>query len=221
MKKFFVMILALAAGMMLDASFARGQATTQQGGASTQQPGATQGGGAASGQHHGMRGAMEHRQDRMFVTKAASDGQAEVQLSQLALQKSGNDEVKKLAQQMVDDHTKANTQLAQLAQQHQIQLSEQPAQEHRKTLDRFNSLSGAEFDKAYVAQLLKDHQRDIKLFEKHAKSGENEAFKSFAQQQLPILRQHLQHVEQVQASLPGGAGATHQRQHHGGASTTH
>lgn len=234
MKKILAMILALAAGMMLDAGSARGQAATQQGGASTgqqpgasagQQPGATQGG--ETEQRRGIRGSMENRMDRMFVDKAAKDGMWEVQLSQLALQKATSEDVKRVAKMMIDDHTKANNQLMELAKQQAVPLSTQEAvEDNQKRLNKFTRMEGAEFEREYMAQLVKDHQKDIKLFEKHAKNSQNEAFKTFAQQQLPVLRHHLEVVQKAQSSMEGGqqgsqggAGSTHQHQSEGGAST--
>lgn len=53
-------------------------------------------------------------QGQQFVRKAATGGLAEVQLGQMALQRAASPEVKQFAQQMVDDHTKANNELRQI-----------------------------------------------------------------------------------------------------------
>ena len=53
--------------------------------------------------------------DQKFVKKAAQGGMAEVELGKLATQKASSDDVKKIGQRMVDDHTKANDQLKQIA----------------------------------------------------------------------------------------------------------
>src|SRR5271168_1180712 len=55
--------------------------------------------------------------DRVFVRKAMQGSMAEVQLGQLTLQKSNNDQVKQFAQRMIDDHTKLNQQMKPVAQQ--------------------------------------------------------------------------------------------------------
>ena len=53
--------------------------------------------------------------DKMFVMKAMQGGMAEVQLGQLTLQKSENQQVKQFAQRMVDDHTKMGDQMKPVA----------------------------------------------------------------------------------------------------------
>ena len=60
--------------------------------------------------------------DKKFVLDAAKGGMAEVELGKLATEKAASDDVKKFGQRMVDDHTKANDQLKQVAQQEGIQL---------------------------------------------------------------------------------------------------
>lgn len=61
--------------------------------------------------------------DRRFVNEAAEGGMAEVMHGRLAVERASNDEVKNFAQQMIDDHTKANQELMQLATTRGITLS--------------------------------------------------------------------------------------------------
>lgn len=53
--------------------------------------------------------------DREFAMKAAEGGKMEVMHAEMALQKSSNDEVKRYAQRIIDDHTKANQELMSIA----------------------------------------------------------------------------------------------------------
>ena len=62
---------------------------------------------AMDSQMNNMRAAGQPSPiDKMFVKKAMQGGMAEVQLGQLTLQKTSNDQVKQFAQRMIDDHTK-------------------------------------------------------------------------------------------------------------------
>src|SRR5271170_3008488 len=54
-------------------------------------------------------------QDKIFLRLAAEGGIAEVKFGQLAVQKGSTDEVKAFGQKMVDDHTKLNLEMAQVA----------------------------------------------------------------------------------------------------------
>jgi putative membrane protein len=130
--------------------------------------------------------------DRAFVEKAASGGMSEVQAAQIAQQKSASPQVKQFANRMVTDHTKANGELQQIAQQENFDLPSEPDQHDRSAMQQLSGMTGSSFDQSYAQAELRDHQQDIALFQREAKSGQDPALKQFAQKTLPVLRQHLQ-----------------------------
>lgn len=135
--------------------------------------------------------------DTAFVTKAVQGGLAEVELGQLAVQKASSEEVKKFGQRMVDDHTKANEQLKQVAAQEHIDLPQEPTAKDKAVKARLEKLSGARFDKAYMRSMVKDHQKDVAEFERESKMAQDAAVKSFAEQTLPTLKDHLQEAQRI------------------------
>jgi putative membrane protein len=135
--------------------------------------------------------------DTAFVKKAARGGLAEVELGQLAVQKASSEEVKKFGQRMVDDHSKANDELKQVAAQEHIDLPQDLSAKDKATKARLEKLSGEQFDKAYMTDMVKDHQKDVAEFEHESKTAKVPAVKSFAQQTLPTLRDHLKEAEKI------------------------
>ena len=135
--------------------------------------------------------------DREFVRKAAQGGLAEVQLGQLATEKAASPEVKQFGQRMVDDHTKANDQLKQIAQQQGIQVPDQLDAKDAATKARLEKLSGKEFDRAYMHDMVTDHTKDVTEFKHEANSGKDSAVKSFAQQTVPTLEDHLKEAKNI------------------------
>jgi len=135
--------------------------------------------------------------DTMFLKKAAQGGLAEVELGQLATQKASSDEVKKFGQRMVDDHSKANDQLKQVAEQKHINLPTEPSAKDKATKARLEKLSGEQFDRAYMKDMVKDHRTDVAEFAHESKTARDPAVKSFAEQTLPTLREHLKQAEQI------------------------
>ena len=144
--------------------------------------------------------------DKLFVVMAAIDNEFEIQAGQKAQEKSQNDQVKQIARQMVDDHTKAKAQLQQVAQKLQVQLPEQLPRMKQATLQIMSALPADKFDKHYIAHLQSSHAKDVTKFNAVAQLSENDQVKQYAQQQLPVLQQHFQHVNQsAQAlGLPSG-----------------
>ena len=135
--------------------------------------------------------------DTTFVKKAAEGGLAEVELGKLAQQKASNDQVKKFGERMVNDHTKANDQLKDVAQQKQIQLPDKLSAKDQATKDRLEKLSGEQFDRAYMTDMVKDHKKDVAEFARESQSSKDPAVKNFARQTLPTLRQHLKEAEKL------------------------
>src|SRR4051794_5483653 len=94
--------------------------------------------------------------DTGFALKAAQGGLAEVKMGQLAQEKASNPDVKAFGQQMVDDHTKANDELKTLAQGQSMNLPADVDAKHQAKYDKLSKLSGADFDKAYVKDMVMD-----------------------------------------------------------------
>ncbi len=140
--------------------------------------------------------------DSTFVKKAAQGGMAEVVLGQLAVQKASNEQVKKFGQRMVDDHTKANEELKQVAAQKNIDVPQQLDAKDKMTKARLEKLSGAQFDKAYMRDMVNDHRKDVAEFERASKMVKDPVVKSFAEQTLPTLREHLKEAEQIAPKQP-------------------
>lgn len=127
-----------------------------------------------------------------FMSKASQGAMTEVQLGQLALQRASSDSVKRFAQQLIADHTKANNELKQLAAKKSVQLPTEINAEQKSTIDRLSSLNGPEFDKEFMKHMVDDHEKDVNEFQKQAESGNDADVKAFAAKTLPTLQQHLQ-----------------------------
>jgi putative membrane protein len=135
--------------------------------------------------------------DKKFVREAAQGGMAEVELGKLATEKASSDEVKKFGQRMVDDHTKAGNELKQIAGEKGIVVSQQLSAKDKMTKDRLSKLSGEQFDKAYMADMVKDHTQDVADFQKEVNSGADSDVKNFAAKTLPTLQDHLREAKQI------------------------
>ena len=128
--------------------------------------------------------------DAEFVRKAAMGGLAEVAGGEVA-EKSGNEQVKQFGRKMVEDHGKANKELASIAQEHGMAVPTTLEADDRTKIEKFSSMSGHDFDRAYIAGMIEDHKKDVALFEKEASDGKDPAVKQFAQETLPTIKEHL------------------------------
>jgi len=140
--------------------------------------------------------------DRDFMTEAAQGGMAEVKLGQLAADKGNSADVKRFGQQMVDDHGKANQELMSLAQTKNVTLPTDLGK-HQKTYDKLQKLSGDDFDKAYIKDMVEDHKDDVKAFQKQAERGQDRDVKEWAAKTLPTLQDHLKMAQDMQDMRDG------------------
>ncbi|HEX4112084.1 MAG TPA: DUF4142 domain-containing protein [Stellaceae bacterium] len=135
--------------------------------------------------------------DKIFADKAMAAGLAEIAEARIALDKTGNDNVRKFAQRMVQDHGAANDELAVVAKSEGLGLPTLPTQADRAKADRLGKLSGDEFDRAYLADQIAAHQAAVALFLQESKTGQDSALRHFADRALPILADHLEMAQSL------------------------
>jgi putative membrane protein len=140
----------------------------------------------------------EGAQPATFVKKAAVAGMTEVELANVALEKSQNPKVRAFAERMVADHGKANKELATIAKGKNLQVPTSLDAEHKSMVETMSSKSGAAFDAAYGEHMNMDHSKALALFEGASKSSDAE-LAAFAKKTLPTIKQH----KQMAAELPG------------------
>ena len=145
----------------------------------------------------GVVSAAEHEStkakhtDMHFMKEAAQGGQAEVILGQMAAKQGASEDVKKFGQRMVDDHAKANEELKSLATAEEVTLPTEMDAKAKATQQRLSKLSGAEFDRAYMEEMVKDHKKDVAEFEREAQHGKDPEVKNWAAKTAPTLKDHL------------------------------
>ena len=98
--------------------------------------------------------------DEAFVRRAMEGGMAEVQLGQMAAEKASNDDVKQLGQTMVADYTQLGEQMKQVAEHLRVKPPAGVSKKDKELMAKLQSLSGAEFDNAYIVAVVKDHKKD-------------------------------------------------------------
>ncbi|HEY8550853.1 MAG TPA: DUF4142 domain-containing protein [Vicinamibacterales bacterium] len=138
--------------------------------------------------------------DRKFVTRAAAGNHAEVQLAQLAQQKSQRQEVKDLARAIEQDHTKANQELKRIAQDNNVDLETKLTAEHQQLRKKLEGLEGTTFDRAYTQAMVQEHQKDIKAYQQAQNKVANDDLKQYITSTLPSLQKHLEHAKQAEQS---------------------
>ena len=144
--------------------------------------------------------------DKDFVMEAASGGQMEVVLGQLAKEKGQSEVVKQFGQHMVEDHGKANGELAELAARKNVMVSTELKPKHKQLVDQLTKLSGPDFDKQYMTEMVKDHVADVAAFKKESTAGKDAELTAWAKKTLPTLEMHLTMAREAESKVKLGPG---------------
>jgi putative membrane protein len=135
--------------------------------------------------------------DQAFVKDAARGGMAEIKLGKLAEDNGSSEAVKTFGTRMVAEHTKAGDKLKEAAAQEHITLPTDLAPKDQATYDRLSKLSGADFDRAYAQDMVKDHQQDLRDFQREANRGNDNVIRAFAAQTVAMIQQHLDQAKEM------------------------
>lgn len=168
----------------------------QMGTAGRGQMGAGQGGGALSST------------DRQFLMKAAMMDMAEIQTGRLAVSQGASESVRQFGQRMIDDHTRTSQQLMQMASAAGFAPPQTLDSKHRAAADKLARQTGAAFDRAYMKQMVKDHQEAVSLYQRQSTRGTMPELRAFAAATLPALQEHLTMARSM-ANGGGGGSMSH------------
>jgi len=136
-----------------------------------------------------------------FSKDAAQGGMMEVQLGNIAMKNAGSQAVKDFGKMMVDDHTKINSQLKDLAAKKNVSLPTAVSDSQQKDIDKLSKETGKEFDKDYVSMMVKDHKNEIDAFKKAEDKISDADYKSFISEALPTLQKHLSAIEAINKKM--------------------
>lgn len=130
------------------------------------------------------------KDDADFLTTAYDDGMFEIDAAKLAQKNSTSSEVKGLAKKIESDHAKANEQISMIASKNNITLPTALSEKKQSKYADLAKVTGKEFDKEYIKEMVKCHDDAISAFEKKTKNANNTEIQDFAVKTLPVLTAH-------------------------------
>jgi putative membrane protein len=116
--------------------------------------------------------------DKKFLAMAAQSDQNEIALSKAAEAKATNPAVKAFAQKMVTEHTRMSESMKPFAEKWGLTAPMGLDDDHQKELNKLNGLSGHDFDKEYMDQMVTDHAKALDAFTKEAKDTKDVKFRA-------------------------------------------
>jgi putative membrane protein len=148
-----------------------------------------------------MGDAQSQQMDKRFLTQVTQASMLNVAMGKLAMEKSSNDAVKQFGKMMAADHERGLAIFKRVAAKDGVTVADQLDAAHKERLDKLAKLSGPEFDRAYVKDQLKAHQRMVSYFESEADNSNDTAARKVATNMLPSIFQHLDATKDLNKSL--------------------
>ena len=133
--------------------------------------------------------------DDAFIVLAAMANAAEIQAGELAATKGTTEEIRNFAQMMVTDHTAAQDELRNIADDLGHGVVDTLDAIHKLLVLELTSRSGREFDSLYIVSQVLDHISALALYEDEESDGENDLLQTFATSKIPIINTHLTQVQ--------------------------
>jgi putative membrane protein len=138
--------------------------------------------------------------DSLFIQRAGSAGLLQVKLGKLAEKKGTSTAVVEFGKRMVTHYSKANEELKAAAKEAGFSGPVLLRQD-QQTSDRFNRISRSSFDKAYMAELVEQHSKEVRLFQQQSAGGRVQSLKQLASRMLPEMEQRLSLARQTAGSV--------------------
>jgi putative membrane protein len=136
-----------------------------------------------------------------MLEELAQGNMAEIDAGKMALEKSQSAEVKKFAQQMVDEHGSSLADVQALARAKNVTLPDGPGAMAKAKAMALKALSGNLFDTEYAKRAgVGDHESTVKLLQKMQKDGKDSDLKALAGKMLPTVEHHLDMAKALVAS---------------------
>jgi len=127
----------------------------------------------------------------------------EIEMGKLAETKATNPAVKNFGKMMVVHHTEIAAQLKMIAAEDKIELPTALDEKHQKKVSELAAMSGPAFDKAYMDDMVKAHDKTVRLFNEASETSSNGQLKKFALAILPKIQAHLEEAKAIQKNLKG------------------
>ncbi len=137
--------------------------------------------------------------DVKFIKHEAAAGMAVVKTAGLGAQKTSREDIKAFAQMLITDHTAANDQLSKLATTKGVETSTVIDPKDAEIYQTLEKSSGTEFDKAFLAEVIRGHEKCVSNFEEASNDAKDSDLKTWATGMLPGLKSHLGKARELSA----------------------
>jgi len=170
-------------------------------GAGNNAGGAAEGVGPTTFSPPGVTVISDRGIDVRFARRLVEHGFLKAEMGKLATGKGQSEQVRNIGQGLIDDHTRWNKTLARITTENNIKLPAKMAPKYKAVIDRLSALSGADFDRAFLKELVHYQDSDLKLLQNEAANGTIDPLRKWASRGVPGLERRIEAAREEHANL--------------------
>ena len=141
------------------------------------------------------------KKEMEFVKKAGAGNEAEVKAGKLAQTNAESQEVKDFAAKMVTDHGDANTDLEAVAKSGNVPFPPAEMEKQKMQYEKLSKLQGAAFDKAYVKDMVADHEKDLADYKAEKAEAKDPELKAYTDKTEKVVAEHLKMIKEIESKM--------------------
>jgi putative membrane protein len=139
--------------------------------------------------------------DADFIATVNDIVNAEIQAGKLAMAKGSDKRIKNFGRIMVKDYTKGSVKLDSISKKKRIPLADTLTAETAGKMVALNSMTGKDFDRAYIDYITADHENAITIFERAQKNCFDKEIKTTARKGILVFKRHLEAISSIKDSM--------------------
>jgi predicted outer membrane protein len=150
---------------------------------------------------HEAKREPRHTGSNEFLIEAIQDSMAEIQICEMAIEKSDNPDVKAFAQSMIDEHGRMGKELEKLASDKKLKVPRDIRREQQMTVDELSAVQGRDFEQRWIQYEIDVHERDAKVFSHYAQAQDDADIRKMAEAGAKRFGAHLKMAHDVGKKL--------------------
>lgn len=139
--------------------------------------------------------------DSGALKEVAKDSVKEVQLGDMAAERSGSAEIKRFGGRIASDHRQLNQEIFSLGERKGVSIPQRLELSDRRSLDEFADMQSSEFDESWIKGVIEHHRDVIDKLQRQAREAQDADIRSLASRALPTEQEHLRRAEELQRSI--------------------
>lgn len=136
-------------------------------------------------------------EDKRFVRSVAFSSLVEMEAGKLSLGKTKDSTIQRFGRLLINEHQQLAKDLKDVVAQREVEFPVRLDDAHENKIAHLSTKSGREFEIAFIKLMVDDYKTSLRLFDEAGAHAKDVHIQSFANKNIPIIREHLRIANQL------------------------